>query len=227
MVMRIILKNLHIKFIILILLLSCQKSEYYGKKALITGKVIERTSQIPLKNIKITIGKYFDVGEHVNDIVGSCFTDSNGIYSYKVTENNDYLISYGLGIDLPRKYYNYRGGLITRNDIISHDTLIRNIVLIESGNLNLIINNSKPFNDLDEISGFRMINGDLAGKNSFLSLDKVLFKGTNVYDTLHCKVMGDTLIKFKYLTNKNNIKSEFKDSVYVGNYLTINHMINY
>jgi hypothetical protein len=221
------LKIFLISSFILILLSSCYKSEDYGKETIITGMIIERVSQCPIRNTKITIGKSYDVGEHVNDNIGDCVTDSNGIFSYKVIENNDYLISYYFVIVLPSKYYKIEYSPITRDDIISHDTVERKVVFIEAGELNLIINNSKPYNDSDKIYGFIMDNGDLAGKNSFLSLKDVDYKGINVNDTLHCKVIGDTLIKIKYKTLKNNKTNEFMDSIFVGNFLKKDYMLNY
>ena len=219
------MKYLFLSFLIILpLIFSCHKPEDNptpkdkvpygdGSRTKIEGRVLEYGSLKPIPNALVVLEEEFHMpftGGGKYYPIDSTYTNADGYYIYDfkhIDKLDDYYFSYQVKVLAPKYFDNnsrMENGYAHRSDII----------LDPYAWIKVHVKNVNPFDEKDRI--FTSSNG--GGGEYF---------GTNIDLIEYHRNRGGRLTTIVWNTKKNNIRTEFSDSIYISPHDTINYEIFY
>lgn len=212
-----------------VLLYACNFIEETLPWTKVSGKVIDRNTNNPVENFKITIIES-EPYTYKSNIIATIYTDKNGEYSYKFhaktneLQHSDQRETYWINFKSPINcqtpnagYELYKG---RKNYWIMR--------LSYNGYFTVHINNQFPFDENDEIC--LCTNTEYIGGSDCSTINEKCRQGINIDEDIYRNkhsYKGNYYQKIYWKVTKNGITTSYMDSVFIIPCDTVTFNINY
>ncbi|MBX3242215.1 MAG: carboxypeptidase regulatory-like domain-containing protein [Chitinophagaceae bacterium] len=220
----------------LLLLCSCEKLA--GNRIIIEGVVRDAASGAPVPGVRISVDAikpssgWGIITDGRREGVAAAITDNEGYYnvSFKVFHGAQYLDFFLSPAD-PNAY---TSNLETMHEIPRGETL-RDFEISPIGLLKISFKNVNPVSDDDFFyfnwfnNGKGWVNGQAVRENcgTIQVSDAVTWKGKDVCGVWTVQTIAESTTRISWTVEKNGIRKEYRDSIFVKRDKTAEYVLNY